>query len=54
MRNHVDRGLRERQVELLEAIAMALDADVAHREQCERCGQWFEQLSSHTRHCDGP
>lgn len=52
-RQAIDDGLRRRQLELLEAIADALDADVADKEQCGQCGQWFKQVSSHTRHCDG-
>lgn len=53
MRDHVDRGLREREIELLEAIAVAVDADVDEKTQCERCGRWYKQVSSHTRHCEG-
>lgn len=52
-----DRRLRairaERQrlriIALLETIA-----DVDHKEQCQKCGRYFKQLSSHTPHCDGP
>lgn len=49
----INDGLRRRQVELLEAIADALDADVADKEQCDECGEWFRQVSSHAPHCDG-
>lgn len=54
MRDHVDKGLREREIELLEAVADAVGADVDSRDQCEKCGQWYKQLSSHRPHCEGP
>lgn len=52
-REAVTRGLLRRQVELLEAIAAALDADYEQLEQCDRCGEWYKQVSSHRPHCDG-
>lgn len=42
-------GQRRRIIHLLEQLA---DADA--KEQCERCGEWFAQVSSHDPHCDGP
>lgn len=53
-REAIDEGLRRRQVQLLEAIAEAVDADVATKEQCQQCGHWFKGLSQHQPHCDGP
>lgn len=42
-------GQRRRIIRLLETLA-----DESHKDQCQRCGEWFEQLSAHTPHCDGP
>ena len=42
-------GQRRRIIRLLETLA-----DEDHKDQCQRCGEWFEQLSAHTPHCDGP
>jgi hypothetical protein len=42
-------GQRRRIIALLEELA---DAD--HKEQCRMCGEYFDRLSSHEPHCEGP
>jgi hypothetical protein len=42
-------GQRRRIIHLLEEIA-----DEDPKDQCLMCGEWFDQLSAHTPHCDGP
>ena len=42
-------GQRKRIIELLEQVA---DGDP--KDQCRQCGQWFDNLAAHERHCDGP
>lgn len=44
-----EEGQRRRIIRLLETLA---DADP--KDQCLMCGEWFDQLSAHTPHCDGP
>lgn len=50
----IDDGLERRKVELLESIAKAADADIEAKEQCLKCGQWYKNVGSHERHCNGP
>lgn len=52
-----DRRLRairaERQrLRIIRLLEAAVDAD--HKEQCKSCGEWFDSVSSHKPHCDGP
>jgi hypothetical protein len=42
-------GQRLRIIRLLEELG-----DIEPKEQCEKCGRWFDQVSSHKPHCDGP
>jgi len=42
-------GQRLRIIRLLEELG-----DIEPKEQCEKCGRWFDQVSSHEPHCDGP
>lgn len=42
-------GQRLRIIRLLEALG-----DMDSKEQCRKCGGWFDQASSHEPHCDGP
>jgi hypothetical protein len=42
-------GQRLRIIRLLEALG-----DMDSKEQCRKCGGWFDQVSSHEPHCDGP
>ena len=42
-------GQRRRIIRLLEQLG-----DIEPKEQCGKCGGWFEQVSSHEPHCDGP
>ena len=42
-------GQRRRIIRLLEQLC-----DEDEKSQCRICGRWFDNLSAHTRHCDGP
>lgn len=42
-------GQRKRIIELLEVLA-----DEDSKEQCKWCGDYFDNLGAHKRHCDGP
>jgi len=42
-------GQRKRIIELLEELG-----DVDHKEQCPVCGEFFDNLGAHKRHCNGP
>lgn len=42
-------GQRLRIIRLLEELG-----DIDAKEQCETCGDWFDSVSSHKPHCDGP
>lgn len=42
-------GQRRRIIELLEQIA-----DVEPKDQCPKCGGWYENLGAHEYHCEGP
>jgi hypothetical protein len=42
-------GQRRRIIRLLETLA-----DAEPKTQCPMCGEWFDQVSAHTPHCDGP
>lgn len=42
-------GQRKRLIWLLEELS-----DVDHKEQCPKCGEWFDAVASHEPHCDGP
>jgi hypothetical protein len=42
-------GQRRRIIALLEELA---DADP--KDQCPKCGDWYDNLSAHEPHCDGP
>jgi hypothetical protein len=42
-------GQRKRIIALLETLA---DAD--SKDQCRMCGEWFDNVAAHKRHCDGP
>lgn len=44
-----EEGQRRRIIRLLETIT-----DTDSKDQCLMCGEWFDQLSAHTPHCDGP
>lgn len=36
-------------------ISLLEDAtDNGAKEQCHKCGDWFDNVSAHERHCDGP
>lgn len=37
---------RLRIIRLLETLA-----DEDHKDQCKWCGEWFDNLSAHERHC---
>lgn len=45
----VAEGQRRRIIALLEHLA-----EVEPKEQCDRCGQWFDRVASHRPNCDGP
>jgi hypothetical protein len=42
-------GQRLRIIRLLEELG-----DIDAKEQCDKCGDWFDSVSSHKPHCDGP
>jgi len=42
-------GQRLRIIQLLEELG-----DIEPKDQCPTCGEWFDQVSSHKPHCDGP
>lgn len=42
-------GQRKRIIELLEELA-----DVDPKVQCPRCGDYYDNLGAHKRHCSGP
>ncbi len=42
-------GQRKRIIRLLEELG-----DVEPKEQCPACGEWFDNLGAHERHCSGP
>jgi len=42
-------GQRLRMIRLLEVLA-----DEDPKEQCPKCGEWFDNLAAHVPHCDGP
>lgn len=44
-----EEGQRKRIIQLLEQLG-----DVEPKEQCPQCGEWFDNLGAHTRHCSGP
>lgn len=42
-------GQRKRIIRLLEQLT-----DTDPKDQCRQCGEWFDNLPAHERHCDGP
>jgi len=42
-------GQRLRIIRLLEELG-----DVEPKQQCPKCGEWFDAVASHEPHCDGP
>jgi len=42
-------GQRLRIIELLEKAT-----DTESMDQCPKCGDWFDNLGAHERHCSGP
>ena len=42
-------GQRKRIIELLEKAT-----DSESKDQCRKCGDWFDRVGPHERHCSGP
>jgi hypothetical protein len=42
-------GQRKRIIALLEQLA-----DAESKAQCRMCGEWYDNLPAHERHCNGP
>jgi len=57
MSEHQRRRRREARAEgqrlrIIRLLEQAVDAEP--KQQCPKCGDWFDSVSSHKPHCDGP